>query len=113
MNAVTRPALQPIIPPARPGLAEIFSGEQAWCAEKLRPAHTLTAAVPLRTFLEGPLLGEALDCLSARHAGADRRAVASFWTLYYVSALSIPYVVARMAGRRLSAEIDHLTLLTD
>ncbi len=93
-----------------PGLKAIFSGEQAWCGEKMMLSSDLEDAIPLRDFLDGDGLRDALDRYAAHHPAADRRAVASYWSLYYFSALNIPYVVARRAETRLPVSIDTMTI---
>ncbi|MGD9476059.1 siderophore-iron reductase FhuF [Shinella sp. G-2] len=70
----------------------------------------LEGAVPLRDFLAGDGFTETLDRYAASHGGADRRAAASFWSLYYFSALTIPYVVARRAEMTLPVAFDTMTI---
>lgn len=89
---------RPIVASSPQLLEAAFSGDHAWCLEKMRPAGTLPGAVPLAPFLSGGGLDAALDRLATAHAGTDRRAIASYWSLYYVSSLCIPQIVAARAG---------------
>ena len=91
-------------------LKAVFSGEHAWCGEKMMLSSDLPDAVPLGDFLAGDGLAETLDRYAQAHGGADRRAVASFWSLYYFSALTIPYVVARRAETTLPIDLDTMTI---
>ncbi len=71
----------------------------------------LTDAVPLRDFFLSGAFSDALATYAAVHGGTDRRAVASMWSLYYFSALSIPYIVARRLGEQaLPVAFDRMTL---
>ena len=92
------------------GLKAVFAGEHAWCGEKMMLSSNLDDAVPLADFLTGDGLAETLDRYAAQHGNADRRAAASFWSLYYFSALAIPYVVARRAETTLPIAIDRMTI---
>lgn len=67
--------------------------------------------MPLAGFLASDALEAAIDRIVSDHGGADRRAAASFWSLYYVSALSIPYVVARRAGLSPDLNPERMTIL--
>lgn len=92
------------------GLRAVFAGEHAWCGEKMRLSAELESAVPLGDFLAGDGFGETLDRFAEVHGKADRRAAASFWSLYYFSALAIPYVVARRAETALPVAFDEMTI---
>lgn len=92
------------------GLKAAFAGDHAWCGEKMMLSSDLADAVPLGDFLAGNGFSETLDRYAAIHGGADRRAVASFWSLYYFSALTIPYVVARRAEMTLPIALDEMTI---
>ncbi|WP_439616440.1 siderophore-iron reductase FhuF [Shinella sp.] len=70
----------------------------------------LDGAVPLGEFLAGDGFSQTLDRYAAVHGSADRRAVASFWSLYYFSALTIPYVVARRAEITPPIALDEMTI---
>lgn len=91
-------------------LKAVFTGEHAWCGEKMMLSSDLDGAVPLADFLAGDGFSETLDRYAESHGGADRRAVASFWSLYYFSALTIPYVVARRAEMTLPVDLDAMTI---
>jgi ferric iron reductase protein FhuF len=92
------------------GLKAVFTGEHAWCGEKMMLSSDLDGAVPLGDFLAGDGFSQTLDRYAAVHGGADRRAVASFWSLYYFSALTIPYVVARRAEITPPIALDEMTI---
>lgn len=93
-----------------PGLKTVFTGEHAWCGEKMMLSSELEGGISLRNFLTGNGLSDTLDRYATHHASTDRRAVASYWSLYYFSALAMPYVVARRAGIRLPVSIDDMTI---
>ena len=92
------------------GLKAVFTGEHAWCGEKMMLSSDLEGAMPLGDFLAGDGFAETLDRYAASHGNADRRAAASFWSLYYFSALTIPYVVARRAEMTLPIAFDDMTI---
>ncbi len=93
------------------GLEEIFVDAHAWCAEKMAPASAFSGAMPLDAFLDGDAFGQAMERVCAAHGDCDRRAAASFWSLYYGSALCIPYVVARRIGILLDIRTSALTIV--
>ena len=93
-----------------PSLKAIFTGEHAWCGEKMMLSSQLPDALPLGDFLSGGGLAETIDRYAAHYGNADRRAAASFWSLYYFSALAIPYVVARRAETALPIAIEDMTI---
>lgn len=70
----------------------------------------LDGAVPLGDFLARGGFSETLDRFAASHGNTDRRAAASFWSLYYFSTLTIPYVVARRAEISLPVAFDGMTI---
>ena len=92
------------------GLKAVFTGEHAWCGEKMMLSSDLDGAVPLADFLAGNGFAETLDRYAAGHGDVDRRAAASFWSLYYFSALTIPYVVARRAEMTLPVAVEEMTI---
>lgn len=77
----------------------------------MRLSAELDGAVPLHDFLAGDGFERMLDRFAETHGKADRRAAASFWSLYYFSALAIPYVVARRGETALPVDIDAMTIL--
>ncbi|WP_234186208.1 siderophore-iron reductase FhuF [Shinella sp. NM-101] len=97
-------------PVFRPDLKAIFTGAFAACGEKMMLSSDLGDAVPLADFLAGDGLDETLDRYAESFGGADRRAAASFWSLYYFSALAIPYVIARRAETALPIALDTMTI---
>lgn len=70
----------------------------------------LAGAIPLGDFLAGDGFSETLDRFAESHGNVDRRAAASFWSLYYFSALTIPYIVAHRAERALPVDFDAMTI---
>ena len=70
----------------------------------------LEGAIPLADFFGSGGFCAALDTYAAAHAGADRRAVASMWSLYYFSILTIPYIVARRADCALPIAVHDMTI---
>ncbi|OLP61255.1 siderophore-iron reductase FhuF [Xaviernesmea oryzae] len=94
-------------------LVTLFTGEHAWCAEKIRETRDMPDAQPLGTFFRSGGFAAALDRMALGRGGADRRALASFWSLYYFAALTIPYLVARRANQALPVALDAMTLTTD
>lgn len=96
---------------APPRLKTVFSGEHAWCGEKMMLSGALAGAVPLTEFFASDGFSAALSTYAAAHGGSDRRAIASMWSLYYFSALAIPYIVARRLGEQaLPVAFDRMTL---
>lgn len=93
-----------------PGLKEVFAGEHAWCGEKMMLSSDLEGAVPLPEFFGSGGFSAALDTYTAAHGGTDRRAIASMWSLYYFSILTIPYIVARRAAHALPVAPEHMTI---
>jgi ferric iron reductase protein FhuF len=81
-------------------LSPAFSGEHAWCCEKMMLATNLAGGVPLADFFSNSGFQRAIDRYAEASGGNDRRAVVSMWSLYYFSCLIIPYLLAR----RLSAQ---------
>ena len=70
----------------------------------------LDGAVPLSEFFGSGGFSAALDTYASAHGGTDRRAVASMWSLYYFSMLTIPYIVARRAGHALPVAAGDMTI---
>lgn len=70
----------------------------------------LDGAVPLTDFFGSGGFSSALDTYAAAHGGTDRRAVASMWSLYYFSILTIPYIVARRADCTLPIAMRNMTI---
>lgn len=77
-------------------LSSAFSGPHAWCNEKMMLSDDLSDGMALPEFFASGAFDRALDTYAEKSGGTDRRAVASMWSLYYFSALTIPYLVARV-----------------
>ncbi|KQY27115.1 iron reductase [Rhizobium sp. Root482] len=91
-------------------LKAVFAGEHAWCGEKMMLSSELEGAIPLTEFFRSGGFSAALDTYAAAHGGTDRRAIASMWSLYYFSALAIPYIVARRADHVLPVAANDMTI---
>lgn len=91
-------------------LKAVFAGEHAWCGEKMMLSSDLDGAVPLSDFFASGAFSAALDTYTATHGSADRRAVASMWSLYYFSILTIPYIVARRSDYALPVTAETMTI---
>ncbi|WP_082475823.1 siderophore-iron reductase FhuF [Rhizobium sp. Leaf341] len=93
-----------------PELKSIFTGEHAWCGEKMMLSRDLAGAQPLAGFFASAAFAGALDRYAQTHGGHDRRAVVSMWSLYYFAALTIPFIVARRADYVLPIDLDRMTI---
>ena len=91
-------------------LKAVFAGEHAWCGEKMMLSCELEGGVPLTEFFGSGGFAAALDTYAATHGGTDRRAIASMWSLYYFSILTIPYIVARRAEHILPVSSGDMTI---
>ncbi|CZT35668.1 siderophore-iron reductase FhuF [Rhizobium sp. 9140] len=93
-----------------PELKSVFTGEHAWCGEKMMLSRDLEGALPLAGFFSSPAFTEALDRYAQTHGGSDQRAVASMWSLYYFAGLTIPFIVARRADYVLPVDLSSMTI---
>ncbi|MDI7861784.1 siderophore-iron reductase FhuF [Rhizobiaceae bacterium n13] len=92
-------------------LSPAFAGAHAWCNEKMALAANLADAVPLAEFFSSGALERALSTYAGTKQGCDLRVAASMWSLYYFSALAIPYILARtVEGQVLPIDFDAMTL---
>src|SRR6218665_2946650 len=91
-------------------LKTVFAGEHAWCGEKMMLSGELEDATTLTDFFASDAFSRALDTYAIAKEGADRRAVASMWSLYYFSALTIPYIVARRFHQELSIDMNAMSI---
>ncbi|MDK1375038.1 MULTISPECIES: siderophore-iron reductase FhuF [unclassified Sinorhizobium] len=92
-------------------LSVAFAGPHAWCNEKMMLAEELSDGIPLATFFASGAFERALSTYAEISNGSDRRAVASMWSLYYFSCLTIPYVVARVLDHQaLPVAFDDMTV---
>lgn len=80
------------------GLSPAFTGSNAWCNERMMLNGDLDAGVPLAEFFAAGGFDAAISTYARFSGGKDRRAVASMWSLYYFSALAIPFLLARTLG---------------
>ncbi|MDX0422483.1 siderophore-iron reductase FhuF [Sinorhizobium medicae] len=93
------------------GLSAAFAGPHAWCNEKMMLSENLSDGISLPEFFASGAFDRALSLYAETSGGTDRRAVASMWSLYYFSALTIPYVVARVLDHQaLPAAFDGMTV---
>ncbi|MDQ0321024.1 ferric iron reductase protein FhuF [Pararhizobium capsulatum DSM 1112] len=91
-------------------LKAVFAGEHAWCGEKMMLSEELEGATTLTEFFSSGAFTKALDAYAADKDGADRRAIASMWSLYYFSALTIPYIVARRFHQELPVDMAAMSI---
>ncbi|MBB3540524.1 MULTISPECIES: siderophore-iron reductase FhuF [unclassified Rhizobium] len=92
-------------------LSPAFAGEHAWCSEKMALSADLPDGVPLPSFFGNGGFEQAIGRYATACGDSDRRAVVSMWSLYYFSALSIPYVLARrLAAQELPVAFDDMTI---
>ncbi|EPF00010.1 siderophore-iron reductase FhuF [Rhizobium grahamii] len=92
-------------------LSPAFAGEHAWCSEKMALSADLPDGVPLPLFFGNGGFEQAIERYATACGDSDRRAVVSMWSLYYFSALSIPYVLARrLAAQELPVAFDQMTI---
>jgi ferric iron reductase protein FhuF len=92
-------------------LSAAFAGPHAWCNEKMMLSEELSDCIPLPDFFASGAFDRALSTYAEASGGSDRRAVASMWSLYYFSALTIPYVVARVLNHQaLPVAFDEMTV---
>ncbi|APG91817.1 ferric iron reductase protein FhuF [Sinorhizobium americanum] len=93
------------------GLSAAFAGPHAWCNEKMLLSADLVDGIPLTEFFASGAFDRALSTYAASFEGGDRRAVASMWSLFYLSSLTIPYVVAWALERQvLPISFDQMTV---
>lgn len=112
VQQVARTALRPLLPI---GLSHAFSGDHAWCREKMMLVDELAGGVPLPQFFAEGGFERAIDRYTEVSGGQDRRAVVSMWSLYYFAGLTIPYLLARrLAGQILPVAFEDMSIaLTD
>jgi ferric iron reductase protein FhuF len=71
----------------------------------------LVDGVPLLDFFNGDGFQQAIDRYAEHCGGSDRRAIVSMWSLYYFSALAIPYLIARrLAAQALPVAFGDMTI---
>lgn len=71
-------------------------------------------AIPLAELLEPARLEAVIDLYQSRFPGVDRRALVSFWSLFYLSTLGIGVMVAAVVYRvRLPLALEQLVLLQE
>ncbi len=93
------------------GLSAAFAGPHAWCNEKMLLSSDLADGIPLTEFFASGAFDRALSTYAATFDDSDRRAVASMWSLFYFSSLTIPYVVAWALERQmLPVTFDEMTV---
>jgi len=92
-------------------LSAAFSGPHAWCNEKMVLSADLADGIPLPEFFASGAFDRGLSLYAETSGASDRRAVASMWSLFYFSALTIPYVVARVLDHQeLPVVFDDMTV---
>jgi len=94
-----------------PRLSAAFAGPHAWCNEKMMLSEDLSDGIPLPEFFGSAAFDLAISTYAETSGGTDRRAVASMWSLYYFSYLTIPYVVARVLENQvLPVDFEEMTV---
>lgn len=94
---MTAAAPEPVVETGGPkALSAAFAGPHAWCNEKMVLSDELSDGMALPDFFASGGFDKALDIYTEKSGASDRRAVASMWSLYYFSSLTIPYLVARV-----------------
>ncbi|MGE6786246.1 siderophore-iron reductase FhuF [Ensifer adhaerens] len=94
---MTAAVSEPVVATGGPkALSAAFAGTHAWCNEKMVLSDELSDGMALPDFFASGAFDRALDIYTEKSGASDRRAVASMWSLYYFSSLTIPYLVARV-----------------
>ena len=94
---MTTGVCEPVVATGGPkALSAAFAGTHAWCNEKMVLSDELSDGMALPDFFASGTFDRALDVYTEKSGASDRRAVASMWSLYYFSSLTIPYLVARI-----------------
>ncbi len=94
---MTAGVCEPVVATGGPkALSAAFAGTHAWCNEKMVLSDELSDGMALPDFFASGAFDRALDVYTEKSGASDRRAVASMWSLYYFSSLTIPYLVARV-----------------
>jgi ferric iron reductase protein FhuF len=75
-------------------LRPIFTGDLAGCGDAVVLPDDERPAIPGAKLLEPATIDAVLDAYAAGYPGADRRAVASFWTQWYFARLLPPVMAA-------------------
>ena len=94
-------------------LNHLFSADFAYCRDKFLLDTPEGDCVACSDLADPQVFGPIVDRYAAAYGGADRRAAASLWTMYYFSGLVIgPTIAWRAHGRvlPLSLECTHLCL---
>lgn len=98
----------------RPALAGLFQGELAPYARMMVFGDDPRTGIACDDLIDPPVLEARLAHFAEAFPGADRRAVASFWSQYYFAVLTIPLGLAMvLLGRMPSPALDETELLWD
>jgi ferric iron reductase protein FhuF len=82
-------------------LRPVFTGDLAHCGEAVVLPDDGRPALPGRSLLDPATIDRVLDAYAGQYPGADRRAVASFWSQWYFARLLPPVMAASLLlGRR-------------
>jgi ferric iron reductase protein FhuF len=93
-------------------LRPIFTGDLAHCADAMVLSDDERPALPGRSLLEPATIDRVLDTYAARYPGADRRAVASFWSQWYFARLLPPVAAASLLlGRSLRIALSEIAVI--
>jgi ferric iron reductase protein FhuF len=98
-------------PPQPIGLSHAFSGDHAWCRERMMLVDELEGGIPLPEFFANGGFERSINRYAEVSKGEDRRAVVSMWSLYYFAGLTIPYILARrLAGQLLPVAFEEMSI---
>lgn len=92
----------------------VFTGVLGYARDGLRFSGGPRSGTSVRTLLDGPGLDALLTAFGREHEPADRRAVVSYWSLWYFGGLLVPAVAATVAlGEELPLGVDDVTARLD
>ncbi|MGK9233518.1 siderophore-iron reductase FhuF [Inquilinus limosus] len=93
-------------------LRPIFTGDLVHCGEAVVLPDDDRPALPGPSLLDPAVIDRVLDEYAARYPGADRRAVASFWSQWYFARLLPPVMAASLLlGRRFPVALAEVAVI--
>lgn len=95
-------------------LDAVFTGTLGYAREALTFSEGPWSGTSVRTLLDGPGLDSLIEAFEREHGPADRRAVVSYWSLWYFGGLLVPAVAATVAiGEELPLGVEDLAVRLD
>lgn len=95
-------------------LSAALTGDLARFCDRLVASDDGRASVAAEKLLRPDAFDRIVEPFAARYPDTDRRAVVSFWSQWYFSALIVPSVATNLLlDRRLPLAIDELALIVD